>query len=67
MSVMSLANSLMLDFRCVIVPRFVYALRSDFESDSVSSAEVRRRISELAQTVHRFAAALGKGGDPSRK
>ncbi len=67
MSVMSLANSLMLDFRCVIVPRFVYALGSDFESDSVSSAEVRRRISELAQTVHRFAAALGKKGDPSTR
>ncbi len=25
MSVMAYANSLMLDFRCVIIPRFVYA------------------------------------------
>ena len=30
MSVMSIANSLMLDFRCVIVPRFVYAVRIRF-------------------------------------
>ncbi len=31
MSVMSLANSLMLDFRCLIVPRFVYATGEHFE------------------------------------
>ena len=30
MSVMSIANSLMLDFRCVVVPRFVYAVGSAF-------------------------------------
>src|SRR5213594_2265035 len=30
MSIMNLANSLMLDFRCFIVPRFVYALWNDF-------------------------------------
>lgn len=30
MSVMALANNLMLDFRCVIVPRFVYATGAAF-------------------------------------
>src|SRR6187397_2898113 len=30
MSIMALANSLMLDFRCVILPRFIYATKSDF-------------------------------------
>ncbi len=33
MSVMGLANSLMLDFRCIVVPRFVYATGPDFEND----------------------------------
>ncbi len=30
MSIMGLANSLMLDFRCLIIPRFVYAKGEDF-------------------------------------
>ncbi|MGB0370497.1 MAG: NADPH-dependent FMN reductase [Opitutales bacterium] len=34
MSIMGLANHLMLDFRSVIVPRFVYAAPSDWEEDS---------------------------------
>lgn len=33
MSVMPFANSLMLDFRCIIMPRFVYAVGSDFADD----------------------------------
>jgi NAD(P)H-dependent FMN reductase len=48
MSIMSLANSLMLDFRCLIIPRIVYATRPDFTDGQVISAEVRKRIHELA-------------------
>ena len=48
MSVMSLANSLMLDFRCLIIPRFVFATGSDFEDLQLSSAELRERIQRLA-------------------
>jgi FMN reductase len=33
MSVMSFANSLMLDFRCLIIPRFVYATGDSFNGD----------------------------------
>ena len=56
MSVMSLANSLMLDFRCLIVPRFVYATGDDFGNDRaedmyVSSEAVQERITELGQTT----------------
>jgi len=59
MSVMGLANSLMLDFRCVIVPRFVYALgREHFSDGAVSDAEVRRRVEELAKQIVRIAGAL---------
>lgn len=53
MSVMGLANSLMLDFRSVIIPRFVYADHSSFVNGSIT-AEVKRRIAELAEEAIRF-------------
>src|SRR6185369_16964444 len=40
MSVMSFANSLMLDFRCLIVPRFVYADGSQFSAEEISDPQV---------------------------
>ena len=49
MSVMSLANSLMLDFRCLIIPRFVYATRNDFGDDKVATDEIKARVAKLAQ------------------
>lgn len=49
MSVMSLADSLMLDFRCLIIPRFVYATRNDFSDAKVPTEEVKGRIARLAQ------------------
>lgn len=58
MSIMGLANSLMLDFRCTIVPRFVYATETDFTGEAIANAEVVRRIQELAATLARYAAAL---------
>ncbi len=56
MSVMPLANSLMLDFRCVIVPRFVYATAADFEGDALKD-EMRRRVERLAEETGRLGAA----------
>jgi NAD(P)H-dependent FMN reductase len=47
MSIMTVANSLMLDFRCLIIPRFVYATGQDFTDDSLSSQEIKDRIREL--------------------
>ncbi len=58
MSIMSLANSLMLDFRSVIVPRFVYATSAAFDEGRLVDDEVRRRVQELAVQLHRFASAL---------
>ena len=49
MSVMSLANSLMLDFRCLIIPRFVYATGDDFDDGQLSSEEIRRRVVQLGE------------------
>jgi len=59
MSIMGMANSLMLDFRCLIVPRFVYADDSDF-ADGGMSGIVEERIEELAQETVRIAAALSQ-------
>jgi len=59
MSVMSLANSLMLDFRCVIVPQFVYANDSDF-TDGQMSPQVQDRLKKLARETTRIAAALAQ-------
>ena len=61
MSVMAFANSLMLDFRCVIIPRFVYATGRAFEGDELKDKEVVERIDELADEVVRFTEALRPG------
>lgn len=58
MSVMALASSLMLDFRTVIVPRFVYAKKDDFTDDQVSSETIRDRLAELTTSLVRFTEAL---------
>ena len=57
MSILSLANSLMLDFRSVIVPRFVYATGDDFTDGAISAPEVSRRVAELARTTARLSEA----------
>ncbi len=57
MSVMSLANSLMLDFRCIIVPRFVYASREIFTNNEISE-EIKERINMLIETGERIKSVL---------
>jgi FMN reductase len=49
MSVMSLANSLMLDFRCLIIPRFVYAQGDDFIEKKTPKDEILERVHALAE------------------
>jgi NAD(P)H-dependent FMN reductase len=49
MSIMSLANSLMLDFRCLIIPRFVYAKGEDFTATKAPTPDLAARIEALAQ------------------
>jgi len=58
MSVMSVANSLMLDFRCHIVPRFVYALGDAFQGSTITDSEVLERIEELSEEMIRVSEAL---------
>jgi FMN reductase len=58
MSVMGFANSLMLDYRCLILPKFVYATGRAFEGDDISDPIIEARIQELVETFVRVADAL---------
>ena len=63
MAIMSLANSLMLDFRCLIVPRFVYAISDDFADDRgpdmhIASGEIKERIEQLVEALTKLTRAL---------
>jgi FMN reductase len=58
MAIMSLANSLMLDFRSVIVPRFVYATGDSFAGGQIIDPDQVRRVAELARATARLATLL---------
>ena len=58
MSVMGFANTLMLDCRCLVLPRFVYADPDGFDADGGPSSPLRERIDALAAEGVRVAAAL---------
>ena len=58
MSVMGLANSLMIDYRCYIIPKFVYALKKDFDEISVTNTDIKERIKELGNEMIRITKAL---------
>ena len=58
MSVMSFANSLMIDYRCFIIPKFVYALKSDFIENEITNLDIKERINELGNDLIRISNAL---------
>jgi NAD(P)H-dependent FMN reductase len=58
MSVMPFANSLMLDYRCYIIPRFVYAAPAEIDESEFGDAALNRRIEELAAETQRVTDAL---------
>ncbi len=62
MSVMPFANSLMLDFRCLILPRFVYATDESFDNGQPTDL-IDGRISQLCTDVVRVSKALGSGAE----
>jgi FMN reductase len=58
MSIMSLASSLMLDFRCVIVPRFVYAGGAAFVDGKIVDPKILTRVAECVRATTDLAAAV---------
>ena len=60
MSPLLFANSLILDFRCVIVPRFVYADKTCFNEKAEMSSDIKKRIEELVSSIVFMSEALLK-------
>jgi NAD(P)H-dependent FMN reductase len=60
MSVMPFMNSLMLDHRCLIIPRFVYAESGDWDGMTLKNKEIDLRIEELVAEVSRVTGALNQ-------
>jgi len=58
MSVMAYANSLMLDFRCTILPRFVFATSDAFNAKEVTDKKIAQRIEELSLELTRYVRGL---------
>ena len=58
MSVMAVANSLMLDFRTIILPRFVYATGEDFEGDGSPSPDIEARVEQFGDEFLKLATAV---------
>ena len=59
MACMSAVRSLMLDWHCVIVPRFVHASNSAFGDGAIVEPDVDDRLGRLAEDLARITAALG--------
>lgn len=54
MAMLGLANSLILDFRTLIVPEFVCATGASFENERLGDADVEMRIERLAEQLARL-------------
>lgn len=62
MSITGLANSLMLDFHCLILPRFVFATDTCFADGQLSDVKVQQRVIDLCDALVRITAALESHG-----
>ena len=49
MAPMSFINSLMLDFRCIVLPQYVYATEADFKEGNLVNKEINTRLSKLVK------------------
>lgn len=58
MSPIGFANSLMFDYRCHVIPRYVYATKDDFTAERDPSDELAGRIRQLARAAVDLASAL---------
>ena len=59
MSIMALANSLMLDFRAFVVPRFVYVTKHVFDDDhKLADDDAKQRLEEMVDETVRVGQAL---------
>ena len=62
LSPLAFMNSLSIDYRCLVSPRYVYVKRADFNPDNTLPAEgdIRRRLAFLAKELPVLAEAAAK-------
>ena len=60
MAPMQMANSLMLDFRSLILPRFVYATGDSFSGNQIADTDCDSRITELVTQLVTVTQALNE-------
>ena len=58
MSPVGFATSLMFDFRCLIIPRFVYCTKEDCTEAGEPGPAIRQRVEQLATAAVDLARAL---------
>ena len=51
MAIMPFANSLMLDFRCLIVPRFVYCSGGSFQDGRLVDEKIKERTHQVVEAL----------------
>ncbi len=64
MAPMQMANSLMLDFRSLILPRFVYVTSDAFAGDQISDPNCEERVKELVNQLILVTPALNPQAAP---
>jgi NAD(P)H-dependent FMN reductase len=58
MSLMPTVNSLMLDYRCIILPRFLYATGEDFENQAIKNPDIIERSTLFSQEFSKLTQAV---------
>lgn len=64
MAGLPLMNGLMLDFRTVIVPRFVFTTGKSFQDDQLIDEDITTRLAQLADELVRMTTALRSESAP---
>ena len=55
MAPLSFINSLMIDFRCLVIPRFVYVESNQFNNNNtIKNSDIKKRISQLVTAVAKY-------------
>ena len=61
MSMMPTINSMMLDFRCIVLPRFLYVTSANFNSDkTITDPEILKRITQFSEEITNLTKCLEK-------
>lgn len=59
MAPLSFINSLLIDFRCIIVPRYVYVTSDAFDQDNnIIDETITTRLNQLAENLHQLSYKL---------